>query len=108
MPKQPGDALTAILGEMADRAEKYAKIWQHAAAENADKNYSSDDAIADLQKTYTFAVRDMAELGAAWIEAFASVVTVPAPAKKKAPAKKAAAKKKAPAKKAAAKKAAAK
>jgi hypothetical protein len=100
MTKQPGDALTAILGEMADRAGKYADIWQKAAAANAAHTYDADDAIADLTKSYTYAVKDMAELGAAWIEAFASVVTpAPAPAKK-ASAKKAAAKKKAPAKKA--------
>ena len=96
MPKQPGDALTAILGEMADRAGKYAEMWQKAAAANAAKTYDADDAIADLTKSYTFAVRDMAELGAAWVEAFASVITPSAPpaAKKKAPAKKAPAKKK--------------
>jgi len=100
MPNQPGDALTAILGEMADRAGKYADIWQKAATANAINDYNADDAIADITKSYTYAVRDMAELGAAWIEAYASVVTAPpSAAKKKAPAKKAAAKKKAPAKK---------
>jgi len=90
MPKEPSDALTAILGEMADRAGKYAEIWQNAAARNATKDYDSDAAIADIQKSYTMAVRDMAELGAAWIEAFASVVTAPPTAAKKAPAKKSA------------------
>jgi hypothetical protein len=82
MPNQPGDALTAVLGEMADRAGKYADIWQQAAARNATADYDADAAIADLQKSYTLAVRDMAEIGAAWIEAFAAVVTAPPSAAK--------------------------
>jgi hypothetical protein len=104
MPKQPGDALTAILGEMADRAGKYAAIWQKAAAENSAGTYDANDAIADMQKSYTLAVRDMAELGAAWIEAFASVVTQPPAPAKKSPGKKVVAKR-APAKKTPVKKA---
>jgi hypothetical protein len=109
MPENPVEVVGDLLGEMANRVGEYSAIWQQAAERNARNAYDADDLASDVLRATGLAARDMANLGASFVEMLGGMTRPSEPSAtpaRKATAKKATAKK-ATAKKATAKKAAA-
>ncbi|MEY2468835.1 MAG: hypothetical protein QOF21_1533 [Actinomycetota bacterium] len=77
MADDPVSALGGMLEGVAERIGQYAEIWQEAAARNAANEYSSDDALVDLQRTWKLAIGDMAQSSAALIEVLGAMAPKP-------------------------------
>ncbi len=84
MPENPVDVVAELLGDMANRVGEYAEIWQGAAARNAAHDYGSQDLAADVLRAGGLAMRDMANVGVAFLSVLGSVAR-PAPAAPKRP-----------------------
>jgi len=77
MADDPVSALGGMLEGVAERIGQYAEIWQDAARRNAAQEYTADDALVDLQRSWKLAISDMAQSSAAFIEVLGSMAPKP-------------------------------
>ncbi len=91
MPENPVEVVGDLLGDMANRLNEYAAIWQDAAKRNAENAYDVDDFGGDMMRVAGLAARDMANVGGTLLSLLGSIAR---PSEGDAPAEPATARKK--------------
>lgn len=69
--EQVTEKVTAVFADASERLAEYADVWRSAIERNAQDDYAADDFLVDVQALWGMGVRDLARVGAAFVETIA-------------------------------------
>ena len=71
MTEDPLERVTEVFADAGERLVEYADVWRSAIERNARDDYAAEDFLVDLQALWGMGVRDLARVGAAYVETIA-------------------------------------
>jgi hypothetical protein len=71
MTDDPLEKVIEVFADASERLVEYADVWRSAIERNARDDYAADDFLVDLQALWGMGVRDVARVGAVFVETIA-------------------------------------